>query len=42
MVIVTDWEELVPTFWEKFKLTGDNRMADGRGVGKGTGVTPKT
>ena len=42
LVMVMDWEELVPTFWEKFRVVGDNLMADGRGVGKGTGVTPKT
>jgi hypothetical protein len=44
LVIVTDWEALeVPMSWlGKVKVAGENLIAEGRGLGKGTGVTPKT
>jgi len=40
--IVRGSEPLVPTFCEKFKVAGEKLMADGRGLGKGTGVMPNT
>lgn len=41
--IVTGCEGLdVPTFWEKVNVAGERLIAEGRGLGKGIGVTPKT
>jgi hypothetical protein len=41
MVIV--WDGLVaPTFWEKSRVDGVNLMAEGCGLGSGTGVMPNT
>ena len=45
LVIVMDWLELVvPTFYVKFKVSGEKLIADGGGLGtgKGWGVAPKT
>ena len=41
-VIVMVCDPLVPTFCEKFSAAGTMLIADGRGLGNGTGVTPKT
>ena len=43
LVMVTGWAGLeVPTFWEKSNVVGERLIAEGSGLGKGTGVTPKT
>jgi hypothetical protein len=44
LVIVTDWGLLeVPMSWMlKVKALGEKLSADGRGLGTGTAVTPKT
>ena len=44
LVIVTGWELLeVPISWSaKVKVAGERPIAEGRGLGTGTGVTPKT
>jgi hypothetical protein len=42
LAIVMGWEALVPTFWDTFSVAGEKLMAEGRGVGSGTGVAPKT
>lgn len=42
-VTVTVWVALVvPTFCENVSVGGEKRIAEGRGVGRGTGVAPKT
>jgi hypothetical protein len=44
LVIVTGWELLeVPISWlAKVKAAGEKLIAEGRGLGNGTGVAPKT
>ena len=44
LVIVTAWELLaVPMSWSaKVKVAGEKLIAEGRGLGTGTGVAPKT
>src|SRR5258707_91135 len=44
LVIVTDWELLeVPISWlAKVKVAGEKLIAEGRGLGNGTRVAPKT
>ena len=43
-VILTGWELLeVPVSWvPKVKVAGEKLIAEGRGLGNGTGVAPKT
>lgn len=42
LATVTVCEPLVPMFWVKFKWDGERLIAEGRGLGKGIGVIPKT
>jgi hypothetical protein len=43
LLIVRVWLGLVvPTFWENVNVGGEKPSAEGRGVGSGTGVAPKT
>jgi hypothetical protein len=43
LVIVTGWEFEVPISWlAKSKVAGEKLIAEGRGLGNGTGVAPKT
>ena len=43
LVMVIVWVALVvPTFCENVNVGGEKLIAEGRGVGSGTGVAPKT